>query len=71
MMLGDHRDHHRVPHPARILGLEEQMLEMIERRAVDPPRVEALVEELLVRLDARESHPVEGEQQHEQEGENR
>src|SRR6266699_2105888 len=40
---------------------------MLERRRPGPERIEALeVEQLLVRLDRRERHPIEREQQHEE-----
>ena len=68
---GDHRDHHRVPHPLGIWGVEEQLLEVRERGLGDPERVALARQELGVRLERRRPHPVEREEQHEEEHEER
>ena len=68
---GDHRDHHRVPHPLGISGVEEQLLEVRERGLGDPERVALARQELGVRLERRRPHPVEREEQHEEEHEER
>ena len=66
------RDVHGVPHPARIVGLEQQLVEMLERRVDDPPGIVGLhVDQLVVRFDAGQRHPVEREQQDDQEQDER
>ncbi len=62
------RHDHRVPEPAGIGGLEQEILDVVERRP--PPPITAVilvVGELVVRLHGRDGHPVEREQQHEDE----
>ncbi len=49
-----------------IVGLEEKRLDVLERRMRDPVRVVVLhVDELRVRLNRRQDHPVERKEQHE------
>ena len=62
-----HGDHHRVPHPFRVGGLEQQLLDVGERRMDHPERIGVAREQLLVRLERGGRHPVEREQQHERE----
>ena len=51
----------------RIVALEQQLVDMLEGRRPGPERIEAVeIEQLLVRLDGGERHPVEREQQHDQ-----
>ncbi len=71
---GDQRDEgrqdrhvHRVPQPQRIARLEQQLVDVLERRPDDPERVVGIhVDELFVRFDGGQHHPVEREQQHDQ-----
>ena len=59
---------HRVPEPARVGGLEEKVLDVLERRPDHPERaVLGVVGQLVVRFDGGDRHPVEREQQHEHE----
>ena len=58
----------RVPEPAGVGGLEEQVLDVLERRADHPERaILGVVGELVVGFDGGDRHPVEREQQHEHE----
>ena len=69
---GSRRDIHRVPQPARILGFEQQLLDVLQRRMHHPERVVGLhVDQLLVGFDRRQPHPVEREQQHDEDDEQR
>src|SRR5439155_11385281 len=60
------RNQHRVPEPIRISGVEQQLLDVRERRAMNPERVALARQQLLVRLERRDHHPIERKQQHEQ-----
>ena len=50
----DHRDQHRVPQPFRVGGVEQQLLEVRQRRVVHPERIAFAREQLLVRLERRD-----------------
>jgi hypothetical protein len=48
------------------MGAKQQLLDVLERRCPSPERIEALeIQQLLVRFDSGERHPIEWEQQHE------
>src|SRR6266540_4262575 len=64
---GPDADLERVPEPARVGGLGEEIADVVERRADDAERVRAHAHQLGVRLHRREYHPVEGEEQEERE----
>src|SRR5215470_11242450 len=51
----------------RIAGFKQQFLNVLERRRRRPEWIEAVeIEQLLVRFDRRQRHPVEREQEHDQ-----
>ena len=63
---GANRHIHRVPQPMRIVAFEQQLVDMLECRIPGPERIELVeIEQLLVRFDRRQTHPVEREQQDE------
>src|SRR6266404_3226455 len=52
--------------PMRIVALEQQLVDVLEGRIPGPERIELLeVDQLLVRFDRRQAHPVERKQQDE------
>src|SRR5262249_26222674 len=59
------RDRHRVPEPPWIAGSREQELQVIQRRVRYPERLGAGADQVVVRLQRGEEHPVEGKQQEE------
>ncbi len=62
-----HRHQHRIPQPERIVRLEQEPVDVLEGRRPGPERIVAVeVEQLLVRFDGGERHPIEREQQHDQ-----
>jgi hypothetical protein len=64
---GDHRHQHGVEEPLGIRCVEQQLLDVRERRVAHPERIALARQQLLVRLERRDRHPVEREEQHEQE----
>ena len=60
------RDQHRVAEPERIIGLEYELVDVLEGWRPGPERIEPVeIEQLLVRFDGGQRHPVEREQKHE------
>ena len=66
-----HRDEDRVPEPVRVGGVEQQFLDVRERRILDPERIALARQQFLVRLEGRDDHPVEREEQDDQESRQR